>query len=275
MRVGMPYTAVRPLLLCSALLTACPDDRCDGSDCVATTATTSTSEPTTTAPTGTSGDPTGTPPELMRCQPTCRADADCLVSGMAIGFACVAGVCGLPACVDDLACQHLFSGWSTPCLTSSECFSGQVCIEVAGEGRCATQPDANFACSDLGLVELMRPALVDDQPVIVCGNDDAACVDGVCRDPCARDSDCDPQNGHPHCELATGECTCASDVQCSATGIPGLVACLAGRCGCAGDDDCVGGINVDTCYAGECGCSATATCSEQSFDGAVLTCAPP
>ncbi len=239
------------------------------------TSTTSTTSPTSTSTPTTSDSTTGTPGGLMRCTPTCSADSDCTLGGMDIGFTCIDGACGLPPCVDDLGCQTLLGGWSEPCMATAECFAGSACIDIGGgQGRCASRSGRNFKCTDVGLVELMKPALEGGALLAVCGNIDATCNDGACFDPCASDMDCPAEQGTPHCQPDTGECTCASDDECEATLQPGLSACLDGRCGCSEDAECAGGTNVDACVAGSCGCSSTAACTDPIFDNATQLCEP-
>ncbi len=232
--------------------------------------TTQATEPTTGG-TGTTAETTGDPTELLRCKPTCTVDSDCLIDAMDIGFTCVAGECGLPPCLDDLGCQRTLSGWSEPCTSDRECFMGEACIAVGNEGLCATQPGRAFACADLGLVEIVMPAVAGGD-VTVCGNIDATCTAGACVSPCKTDADCPVERGTPHCQADTGQCTCASDDECQTTGQPGFTVCLAGTCGCSSDADCAGGTNVDTCVAGSCGCSTNATCTDPIFDHVTPIC---
>jgi hypothetical protein len=247
--------------------------------CPGSPTTTTTDAPTTTAA-STSTDTTDAittgDPGLQRCVPTCRVDTDCYLDSKDIGFACVAGVCAQPPCVDDLGCQALASAWTTPCASPDECPDGQTCVDIGdATGRCALLLPLDFTCADLGLAELTRPELPSARPVAVCGNDDATCTDAACKDPCSSDADCPAELGHPHCEVESGECRCSADLECASTMEPGFTACLAGRCGCQLDADCLGGDNVDTCMDGACGCSSTATCSDPVFDHATPICQTP
>lgn len=264
-------------LVIALWLPACPggpgDTATEGSTSQATSTSTSTataSEPTTTSVTPTTGVTTSAGGELMRCVSLCESDRDCLQMGQDLGFACVMGRC-LPACASDEECLAQLSGWTNPCAAQAECTSDQICVAVAGEGRCALAPGV-FSCDDFGLVELMRPTIAGDMTAIVCGQKDVTCSGGQCLAPCAADVDCPPQMGHPFCNVGTGQCECEIDQDCRDAHVPGFTLCIDGRCGCGTDDDCKGGTNVDTCYAGVCGCSSDATCTMMQFDSAPVAC---
>lgn len=207
----------------------------------------------------------------LRCEPQCGGDADCLYMGGDIGFRCIDSVCVFPACMGDEACVAELSGWAVVCTGPGDCAAAQACVDIGGgAGRCANNADA-FACTDFGLAAISRPTLGGGS-AMVCGNPDAICSEGECVDPCKTDEECAPVMGHPKCEVGSGACVCASDLDCLTSQVPGFVTCIEGRCGCRKDIDCEGGSNVDTCYAGVCGCSSDATCTAKIFDGAVLTC---
>lgn len=228
----------------------------------------STSSDTTSSPT------TGEPELLQRCQPTCMADSDCTIGGEDIGFRCVTGICRPPPCSDDAACVLTLSGWTTPCAEQAACDVDQACVDVGGEGRCATRPGMDLQCIDLGLDERMLPTIAGDMTVTVCGVVTASCDAGTCNAPCTSDAACPAQLGHPTCDKDSGACICTEDRDCQDTMKPGLIACIEGRCGCRSNMDCTGGVNVDTCFAGACGCSGPATCSAPIFDAAVQVCGP-
>jgi len=278
----MLYTSpiVLGSLILALLAAACTKPgECGESDrgCVDPTGDTTDATPTSTGPTDapTTSTTTGTPGGLMRCTPTCTVNADCTLGGMDIGFTCVDGECGPPPCVDDLGCQQILSGWNKPCTNTAECTMGEACIDIgAGEGRCAIQPGRIFKCTDFGLVDLMMPALADGVALVVCGNIDATCKADACFDPCQSDAECPAEQGTPHCQQATGECTCAADDECQATMQPGFTACIDGRCGCSDDADCAGGTNVDVCVTGSCACSSTAACTAPVFDNVTQLCEP-
>lgn len=228
----------------------------------------------TTGPTGgaTTGGATTGPAPLLRCEPLCTADAQCLIGGQDKGFRCLDGRCVYPPCTSDERCVADLSGWMTACTDDKGCQAEERCIDAgAGEGRCALRP-GTFACADFGLQELMRPALAGGEQVVVCGNPDAVCQAGECAAPCASDDACAPEMGHPRCDAASGRCVCETDQDCLASKLPGFVACEGGRCGCRADADCQGGANVDACYAGACGCASDQVCTVNYFDGATLVC---
>jgi len=269
--------ASTPLALALGLaLLACNDEGDANAPGSTGSASTSTASATTDTGETTSSLPTTGEPEdpLQRCQPTCTSDRDCSVGGMDIGFRCVTGVCRPPPCSDDAACILTLSGWTTPCAEQAACTEDQACVDVGGEGRCATAPGMRLQCIDLGLDERMLPTIEGEVTVTVCGVTTARCDAGTCSAPCTSDAACPAQLGHPTCEQSTGACICTEDRDCQDTLKPGLIACIAGRCGCRSDMDCTGGTNVDTCYAGACGCASTATCSSQIYDGAVQICGP-
>jgi len=255
-----------------ALHLACNDEG-GASSSTASGSTSASTGASDTSDTGTTPT-TGEPEALQRCRPTCTADSDCNIGGMDIGFRCITGICRPPPCSDDAACILTLSGWTLPCTDQAACGEGRACVDVGGEGRCATTPSMALQCIDLGLDEQTLPTIAGDMNVTVCGVTTASCDAGTCSAPCTSDAACPVQLGHPTCEQATGACICTEDRDCQDTMKPGLIACIAGRCGCRYDMDCTGGTNVDTCFAGACGCSSTATCSTPIYDAAVQVCGP-
>lgn len=248
-------------------LSGCPDGQPPATTGGATETTGSTGS--TTGPTG--GATTSTD-MLMRCEPLCEADEQCLIDGADTGFRCLQGRCVYPPCTDDAGCVADLSGWKTACAGDDGCGGEERCIDAGGgQGRCALRP-GTFACAEFGLQELMRPALAGGEQVVVCGNPDAVCEAGECVAPCKGDDACMPEMGHPTCDTASGRCVCTSDQDCAASKVPGFAACEDGRCGCRTDADCEGGPNVDACYAGACGCASDRTCTVNYFDGAQLAC---
>lgn len=240
------------------------------------TSTSVTTTDATTAPGTTTAATTADPDTLHRCTPTCAQDGQpCTIDGQATAFLCVDGTCELSACNDDEVCHMRAAGWEPDCLDQSMCpDENEACVEYQGEGWCAPLEGTMFTCADLGLVAIQLTPIEGGRDVIVCADESSTCVDHNCFTPCKADTDCPPQLGQPHCELATGLCRCSGDAECLASGQPGLVVCTAGTCGCTVDADCVGGKNVDVCVDGACGCKSTASCTDPVFDGAIQICQP-
>lgn len=286
MTCRLPF-ALLALLACTPQPGTTSDPSSDPSTTTANTPTattdnpvTTTDDPTTattantatTAATATTGDPTS----LYRCTPTCSEDNQpCRIDGFATNFLCVAGICELSACNNDEVCRLRGAGWGDTCLDQSMCPDpAEACVEYNGEGRCAPLESDMFSCADLGLVAVQLTPTEGGRSVTVCADQSSTCVDNNCFTPCKADTDCPPQLGQPHCQVATGLCTCSGDDECLASGQPGLVVCDAGTCGCTVDADCSGGKNVDTCIDGACGCSSTTTCTDPVFDNATQLCQP-
>lgn len=262
-----------------------------------------TSEPTTSTDPTTAG-PTTDPTETtsggndgMFCADTCRADMDCTLNGMDLGYTCVDGTCTPPGCEFDGQCHATYSGW-LPCASQAACvLPGQVCVDVGGgNGYCATPPSDVLPCEAIGQAEVMYPALEGGEQTTVCANTSASCDTDtkMCVVKCAADTDC-MQPAYPVCDVDSGACECGTDEDCLSGGVPGQTTCTDGKCGCGSDDDCVGNLagskctdsglcgcasdqecagnpNSDTCYDGFCGCSSDAVCTTPVFDGTMTSC---
>jgi hypothetical protein len=218
------------------------------------------------------------PPEPKWCVETCGKTEDCTE-----GFECETGACTAKSssggCAVDAECTALYSGWTTPCATDTDCLAG-VCAEDAG-GRCAFTPEGlGGSCSVIpGATEYQTQKKDGGGPVTVCANTNFACKNGACG--CTSDASCAP--AAPYCNAETGACTeceadaecagkpktkcvqggcmgCASDTECK----DGLSKCLPDlSCGCASDGECKAAQSgyADTCYEGICGCGSEATCT--------------
>ncbi len=285
---------LRSLALVVACASACFDDRglsattteSTSTGATTTTTTTTTTATTTGGPTGsstTSTDPTGEPTttELEdptvgepgpSCQEACKSSADCTVMGADLGVMCQSNRCIHPdsLCQADVDCVAGASGWVTPCNSQADCTS-QVCIDIGGAGRCATQPTEFVTCETIGQTEIKQPPIEGGAELIVCANTEFVCEQGACTNPCEDEAACAATPGHPTCEA--GACVCTSDEDCLKSGLKGATACVEGLCGCTGDADCAERPNADVCGAdGRCGCSSAAVCTEKKFDGTTLVC---
>ncbi|MEX1364523.1 MAG: hypothetical protein AB1Z98_15460 [Nannocystaceae bacterium] len=265
-------------------LSGCPGDD-SGSDDTTTSTPTSTTDPTgsgeeTVTPETEGMDETGTAPSGGFCLHQCEADGDCTVGGMDVGLTCQDNFCtgeAPDACADDDECIALFSGWSAGMACTAgggECDAlMQICLDVGGEGRCASGPSEFFMCETAGLDEIMTTD-IDGNDVTVCGNASAQCGDnGVCFDPCTSDDDCLGEAA-PVCNTGTGTCECGEDSHCETLGLPALSVCNGGTCGCGADENCVDGEAGDVCNDGLCGCSGDMACDgvDNAFDGGAISC---
>ncbi len=246
----------------------------DSSTGTTSTTSTETSETSASASGEASGDATGEPEGARFCQEWCRADTDCAAMGSDVGFTCQGGRCvdADSGCTDSDECRVTYSGWVTPCDAQQGCI-GQVCIDIGGEGRCATAPSDLMPCEVLEQTEITMPA-IEGGELVVCANTNYVCKDAACHDPCEDDLACSFTPGRPHCDLGTGECGCTTDLQCQSSGVPGWTRCTAGKCGCGVDTDCVGSLNADVCHDGVCGCASITACTVQAFDGTTPVCEP-
>lgn len=276
--------SVRPFLVSMVLVaTACGDDKGgeEGSTSNSSPATDGTgNSPTESTPTeGTGGDPTNDPtaaPGGSYCQDVCSEDADCFTMGMDFGFKCVEQRCTFAGesegCTDDFSCQVQLSGWTMNCASAGDC-PGQVCVDIGGEGRCATEPSDLIMCEIFSQKEAMLPRFPEGDQVTVCSNTDYECGDeGQCENPCESDADCAQITGYPKCNVGTGVCECAGDDDCAKIGSPAASVCQSGFCGCGVDADCAG-TNTDVCNdGGLCGCSSVMACTQKGFDGTTPVC---
>jgi hypothetical protein len=213
------------------------------------------------------------------CVDECDVDEDCDAGGSDIGLSCEDSRCvgEATSCSDDAYCIAQLSGWSAgmACTTQAECEALLMsCIEVDGEGHCASSPSEFVSCADSQLDEIELENIEGDT-VTVCGNSNAECrEDGSCFSPCQSDDDC--FDYAPSCNTDTGVCECTSDSDCDALGSAATSVCLdSGACGCGTDDDCTDAGTGDVCTSyGVCGCSGDAACEdvESPYDGTTVVC---
>lgn len=232
-----------------------------------------------------------TGPVLSFCAESCDSDDDCTIGDAGTAdaamdamepmdaapppFRCTSNRCTATAapvtCDNDIVCRAQFSGWNVACTPPAVgCADGQACVNVRGNGRCATPPTLEAPCTNYGLSERVEMN-VEGAQVTVCGVE-ATCRSGACVRPCTRFEDC---TGNPRgavCNTDTGECGCALDDDCVALGVS---VCRAGVCACGANSDCASVPNADVCVEGRCGCSAATACTSRTFNGTTLTCEAP
>ena len=162
--------------------------------------------------------------DVRVCLETCNNDADC---GHEAILSCVDGFCEIDQCETDADCEPFSRGWFEVCEQTAECNDGMVCIDVDGQGFCATEEPDDFSCADMSQEPYGEVTFEDGETVTVCGMDeDYECSDNLCIDPEMVDDGDD------------GEDQCQDDADCD-------------------DVD-----NADTCYDGVCGCSDDEVCAE-------------
>ncbi|MEZ4454069.1 MAG: hypothetical protein R3B09_31735 [Nannocystaceae bacterium] len=235
---------------------------------------TSTAGTSTTASETTGGGSAG---DGMFCVESCENDADCLLDGVDMDYKCVNNFCQTDSssstCSADDECIALLSGWVTPCEDDNGC-PGQVCVDVGGVGRCATEPSDLVMCDLFGFDEVDGNKYPGGEAVVVCANAGAKCGDsGLCYDPCTSDDDCASLGpAFQHCDVNSGVCGCESDNECE--GAINASVCVDHTCQCASDADCTAVPYADTCYQGFCGCSGDAACGSYTpvFDGTMVGC---
>jgi hypothetical protein len=214
------------------------------------------------------------------CVHQCMSDTDCWQMGYEVGLSCVDSLCTPdtpypPLCTDDQGCIAWHSVWTTACTAGGgECEPfGRVCLDI---GFCGILPSVT-PCAELWMEELQTTD-IDGNPVVVCWEPDATCLDdGLCFVPCESDGECLDNPSHSTCNLETGICQCGSDADCAINQPPRSV-CNAGTCGCGEDQHCIDGNIGDVCMSnGQCGCSNDMACDGISnyFDGGALVCRAP
>ncbi len=277
-------------------LAGCPGDDTTGDGTTTSNMPTSTGPSSETDPADTDPadtDPPSTDTDPMSdttmgggnggfCGHQCEADGDCTIDGMDIGLTCVENFCtgeDVEGCATDEECIATLSGWEAGMACTAgggECEAlMQVCLDVGGEGHCATAPSEFFACAD-AMFDEIETQDIDGNDVTVCGNANAACdEDGFCFSPCQSDDDC-VSEAFPICNTDTGFCDCGENADCETIGDPAFSACGSdGSCGCGSDQNCIDGEVGDVCDAdGFCGCTNDMACEnvENSFDGGSIAC---
>jgi hypothetical protein len=211
---------------------------------------------------GGGGHDSAIPANAKFCQERCTQTADC-----AANFECQSdnrchytGQLADP-CANDDDCQIMMSGWTTECTSASGC-TNMTCVQFAGSGYCAVQPNQYFTCAQAGMTDVTLDD-IDGTSVTVCSNTQYECntASGTCWNPCTDNSECAPTTLYPHCNTATRLCECQSSPSDSCVGVTsGGTVCRNGSCGCTLDDDCVG-TGFTKCYDGVCGCTDVSDCT--------------
>jgi hypothetical protein len=224
------------------------------------------------------GGGTGQP---FRCAEACDQDSDCASAQPNQNFRCnrARERCeGFAApCRDDAECIPGASQWLWICSSDEDCFffDEDVCVNVAGVGRCARPaPDATssggcvFPVPDL----IVLPKFAGAETVRICAETGQKCHQGSCLPACESDQQCDPDRNGSSCNRETGLCECARDEDCRGAGVSRCNTATR-RCECASDLDCPGLPNANVCVAGSCGCGSVAACNgERTFSGTRYVC---
>jgi hypothetical protein len=168
--------------------------------------------------------------------------------------------------------------WFWDCSAQGDCFyfSDDVCVSVAGGGKCARRaPGADAAssgCESPTPDAVRLPELGSEQSVLVCANAGDRCQAGACVPACHDDAECMPAQNGSVCDLASGACRCVKDDDCGGTGVSHCNS-VTGICECSSDADCKELPNSDLCVDGSCSCSSAAACkTEPVFSGTSFAC---
>lgn len=213
------------------------------------------------------------------CQVGCQSQDDCASTTLDVrrcdltSMRCV-------ECTAHVDCVPVVSAWSVACIDDSECFAafGEVCVDVGGQGRCATTPDSVLGCLFPGEVPLTYPKFGVSTPemVDVCGKESGRCENNLCFTGCTDDTTfctvgLNAGNGDT-CDASSGRCTCAGDGECSQGA--GHCNTTTHRCDeCAGPADCAGAQEgKDACVDGRCGCSDASVCPTATFPAGTPVC---
>jgi hypothetical protein len=230
---------------------------------------------------GSSGSAGGAPLGPL-CVEACKVDADCESLFSTEEYHCNAETqrCeGFASpCRGGDECIPGASQWLWSCSSDHDCyfFDDDVCVSIAGVGRCArlapspNAPDGGCVFPVPDAIEL--PRLGAAGKVLVCSDRSQQCRASICVIACKAEDDCYSDPNGAVCNVQTGVCGCESDQDCR---VPGVSRCdtTRHRCECADDTDCEDVPNTDKCIAGHCGCDSTAACTaERLFSGTRYVC---
>jgi hypothetical protein len=224
----------------------------------------------------------GARPAGPLCAEACKVDADCesLLPNQEFlcnpetqrceGFA--------SPCRSDAECIPGASQWLWNCSSDQDCyfFDDDVCVNVAGAGRCARIAPApeisGGGCVFPAPDAVVLPRLGAAGTALVCSDSSQRCRAGICTPICRGQEDCYSDTNGSICDVQTGMCACERDSDCR---MPGVSRCntAARRCECSDDGDCEGVPNTDKCIDGHCGCGSQAACTaERFFTGTRYVC---
>lgn len=227
----------------------------------------------------------GEPPvvdELASCAEACQTSRDCKIGASDYGFNCnpLTARCeklGFP-CHAALDCLPGASLWFFRCASDADCFyfSDDVCVNVAGSGRCARRAPGSSAessgCDEPTPDGALLPRFGGGESVLVCADAGQRCVGGACVPGCRSDAECSTARNGSVCDTASGDCRCSKDDDCGGVGVSRCNT-NTGNCECASDRDCEDVPGADVCVEGRCGCSSVAACAgERLFNGTRLVC---
>jgi hypothetical protein len=213
------------------------------------------------------------------CGYQCNTDADCLTgtdAGADDTYKCnpTRKRCENPieVCNSNDDCAGQASLWIPACTGDADCFPGDVCVDAGGYGLCATPADPVDGCSfPPEPIVRRRFGTPDAGTVTVCGSTAGRCNAHRCSIGCSDDPNfCTGAGLGPTCNATSGLCGCATNADCTATGVS-VCNGTTHHCECATNADCAGAPGGDVCVNGSCGCSGTSICTVQ-FRNATSVC---
>jgi hypothetical protein len=225
---------------------------------------------------GSAGDGGATNEAFGACQVGCATNTDCVTDEADPRF-CDTDSSQCVECTVDAHCIAFASGLArVVCTQDDDCSAlfDEVCVDVAGLGRCAAPPDPQDGCFIGTPTNMTRFGSVPAQTVEVCARDVGKCVAQRCIVSCSDVEDfCTGESpGYGDvCDAASGLCTCSSDDQCD----HGPEHCnpLTHQCDeCETAADCQGAANGQECVQGRCGCSSVNQCPATGFPAGTSLC---
>jgi hypothetical protein len=214
------------------------------------------------------------PPVAKQCHYQCEVDDDCKV-GVDDTQKCNTTThrCENPmnACQTNDDCIPFGNFLFFTCTSVADCFDGEACVSLHGQGWCATMSDVDAGCG--GPDPLVLDNVGSAGTSAVCLSNTARCNAGSCIFGCADPEfgGCDSGTGAT-CNDVTGLCECAESTECTANGVSSCG--TDSHCGCAGPTDCSAADvpGQSTCVAGTCGCADATECPDPGFANAPPVC---